>query len=135
MRRRHKSARQGAAAVEFALVAPFLILMLMGMIEFGRVLIIQQSVTTAAREACREATLPDATMSSTTAVANQFASSVPSNSINVTCTPTPEDANAGELITVDVEVSISAISKMGEVWFGSESSLTATAAMRKEGFE
>ena len=127
--------RVGAAVVEFAVVAPFLMLMLIGMIEFGRAMIIQQNVTTAAREACREATLPNATTSSATDVAMQFASQIPSNEIDVQFDPTPENAEAGDTITVTVDVSISAISKLGAMWFGEEASLDASAAMRKEGFE
>ncbi len=134
-RRSQRSNRVGAAVVEFAVVAPFLMLMLIGMIEFGRAMIIQQNVTTAAREACREATLPNATTSSATDVAMQFASQLPSNEVDVQFDPTPEDAEAGDTITVTVEVSISAISKLGAIWFGEGASLNANAAMRKEGFE
>ncbi|MCA9214235.1 MAG: pilus assembly protein [Planctomycetales bacterium] len=127
--------RKGAAVVEFAVVAPFLMLMLLGMIEFGRAMIIQQNVTTAAREACREATLPSATTASATAVAEQFASQIPNEGITVTFAPSPEDAEAGDIITATVEVPISAISNLGAIWFGSGATLDASAAMRKEGFE
>ena len=41
------------AAVELALVLPFLLAMLMGIIEFGRVLFFQQVITNAARESSR----------------------------------------------------------------------------------
>ena len=43
----------GNAAVEFALVCPFLLVLLMGMIEFGHVLFNQQVITNAARDASR----------------------------------------------------------------------------------
>ncbi|MBG6179733.1 TadE/TadG family type IV pilus assembly protein [Arthrobacter sp. CAN_A1] len=43
----------GAAAVEFALVVPLLLVLLLGIIEFGRVYNAQIQVTTAAREAVR----------------------------------------------------------------------------------
>jgi Flp pilus assembly protein TadG len=43
----------GAAAVEFALVVPLLLLLLLGIIEFGRVFNAQMQVTAAAREAVR----------------------------------------------------------------------------------
>jgi len=51
--RRIVSADGGAAAVEMALVLPFLMIILMGIIEFGRVLYSQQVITNAAREASR----------------------------------------------------------------------------------
>ncbi len=47
------SADWGAAAVEMALVLPFLMVTLMGIIEFGRVLYSHQVITNAAREASR----------------------------------------------------------------------------------
>ncbi len=44
---------RGSAAVEMALVLPFLLATLMGIIEFGRVLFSQQVITNAAREGAR----------------------------------------------------------------------------------
>ncbi len=51
--RRIVSADGGAAAVEMALVLPFLLIIIMGIIEFGRVLYSHQVITNAAREASR----------------------------------------------------------------------------------
>ena len=51
--RRIISADGGAAAVEMALVLPFLMITLMGIVEFGRVLYNQQVITNSAREASR----------------------------------------------------------------------------------
>ena len=52
-----KSRRRGASAVEFAVVAPIFFLFVFGLVEFGRMVMVRQSVTNAAREGCREATL------------------------------------------------------------------------------
>ena len=41
---------RGVAAVEFALVAPLFLLFLFGMIEFGRMVMVQQVLTNASRE-------------------------------------------------------------------------------------
>jgi Flp pilus assembly protein TadG len=49
--------RRGATVVEFALVAPVMFLLIFGVIEFGRLMMVQQAMTNAAREACREASL------------------------------------------------------------------------------
>ncbi len=47
--RRFRS-ESGAAAVEFALVVPILLLLVLGIIEFGRAYNIQNSLSAAARE-------------------------------------------------------------------------------------
>ncbi len=44
---------RGAAAVEFALVAPILILLVVGIAEFGRAYNVQNSLSAAAREGVR----------------------------------------------------------------------------------
>jgi Flp pilus assembly protein TadG len=48
-----KSHERGAAAVEFALLAPILIMVLLGIMEFGRAYNVQMSLTNAAREGVR----------------------------------------------------------------------------------
>ena len=55
--RRRAGRERGVAAVEFAIVAPLLLLILFGMIEFGHVFLVRQTVQHAAREACRVAVL------------------------------------------------------------------------------
>jgi Flp pilus assembly protein TadG len=52
LRRRMKSER-GAAAVEFALVVPLLIVLVLGIAEFGRAFFIQATMAGAAREGVR----------------------------------------------------------------------------------
>lgn len=47
--------RRGSSAVEFALVAPTMFLMVLGIIELGRGLMVAQLLTHAAREGCRQA--------------------------------------------------------------------------------
>lgn len=48
-----KTPERGAVAVEFALLAPILIMLLLGIMEFGRVYNVQMSLTNAAREGVR----------------------------------------------------------------------------------
>jgi hypothetical protein len=56
---RLRSDRAGAAAVEFALVLPLLVVFLFGIIDFGRVWQRQQVITDAAREGARRAVVRD----------------------------------------------------------------------------
>ena len=53
MNRTQQQRDRGAVAVEFALVVPLLIMVLVGIIEFANFFRIQMSVTQAAREAAR----------------------------------------------------------------------------------
>ena len=50
---------RGAAAVEFALVAPLLVLLIFGIAEFGRAYYVQTMVSGSAREAVRVMALQD----------------------------------------------------------------------------
>ena len=50
-------ARRGGAVVEMAIVSPLLLMMLLGIVEFGYVFMVQQTLTNGVREACRTAAL------------------------------------------------------------------------------
>lgn len=56
-----KSDRRGAAAVEFAVIAPLIFVLLFAGIEFGRVLMAYHGLDEAAREGCRQAIAWNAT--------------------------------------------------------------------------
>jgi Flp pilus assembly protein TadG len=55
--------RHGAAAVEFAVVAPLFLLLLAGIIEFGQAFRIQHSLSSAARRGARAAVIEGSTAS------------------------------------------------------------------------
>ncbi len=64
---------RGAAMVEFAIVLPLLLMLVFGIIEFGRAYNNQVTLTHAAREGVRELTIsgdPDAAMAAATAAAS-----------------------------------------------------------------
>ena len=48
-----KTSERGAVAVEFALLAPVLVMLLLGIAEFGRAYNVQSSLSSAAREGVR----------------------------------------------------------------------------------
>src|SRR5689334_22095301 len=50
--------RRGAAAIEFAVVAPVLFLFIFGIIELGRGLMLMHLMTNAARAGCRVGAIP-----------------------------------------------------------------------------
>ncbi len=55
------SRKRGAAIVEFAVVLPLLLLLLFGIVEFGWLFMVRQTLVNAAREGCRIAVLSTAT--------------------------------------------------------------------------
>ena len=59
--RSYRKKRRGAAAVEFAVVAPIFLLLVFGMIEYGRMVMVQQVLTNASREGARVAVLDGST--------------------------------------------------------------------------
>ncbi|MCS6803834.1 MAG: TadE/TadG family type IV pilus assembly protein [Acidobacteriota bacterium] len=54
---RRPQAQRGQTLVEFAMAAPILVIMLVGIVDFGRVLMVQHSITNAARQSARLATM------------------------------------------------------------------------------
>ena len=71
MRRRIKSER-GAALLEAAITLPMLLLVSVGIFEFGRAYQTWQILTNAAREGARMAVLPDSSNSDITARVTQY---------------------------------------------------------------
>ena len=69
-RRRHH--RSGAAAIEMAIVLGLLILLVFGIIEMGRAIMVNQVITNAAREGARRAVIPGATDAQVQARVDQY---------------------------------------------------------------
>ena len=83
---RQRKKERGQALVELAIVLPILLLILMGIFDFGRIFHGYLSVTTAAREAARQASLgrTDAEI-----YATAFASATPLEAAQLVVTVTP----------------------------------------------
>ena len=123
---------RGAAAVEFALLLPVLLLLVFGLIDFGRALNAQITLTQVAREGARLAALGQSNVVSRTQAAATGLSPVTVNP-GTAC-----PANAGTGVNAVVQVSytyylvtpVSAIARMfGGSGYGSAISLTATGVM------
>ena len=133
--RLQRRARRGAALVEFAVVAPILMLILLGTIEFGRVMLLKNSVTAAAREAAREATLPSSTEQTVTDAATNYTDQVSPETATVSISPLLISVEAGDMITVTVTIPASAISPLGSTWMGENFQVGSSASMRREGYQ
>lgn len=77
--RRARSSR-GTTAVEFAIVVPLLLLILLGLIDFGRLLFVQVSLNAASREGARAASLYQPTSAQQAGVIGRIAQVVQDSS-------------------------------------------------------
>jgi Flp pilus assembly protein TadG len=127
--------RRGVAATEFAIVAPVFFLMVMGFIEFGRAMMVQQVLINASRVGARQASTTGATTAQVQAAVQAYTSGVTINGVTVTVAPDPSTAVAGTAITVNTSVPFSSVSWLKSAWFLGGKTLKASSQMRKEGFE
>ena len=134
---RHPAAQRtprdrGVAAVEFALLLPMLLLLIFGIIDFGRALNTQITLTQAAREGARLAALGQSSANVTSATQNAATGLTP---VTVTVTTCPAGAGATANGTVQVNYKFSfitplaAISSLFGSSLGSTMTLTATGVM------
>jgi Flp pilus assembly protein TadG len=126
--------RSGVAAVEFAIVAPIFFLLVMGIIEVGRALMVQQVLINASRVGARRAVMLSSTEAEAVSAAEQYAAGVGISGVAVEVTPDPSTAGAGDAVTVDVSISYGAVSWLPSPWFMGGKTLSSASVMRKEGF-
>ena len=125
--------RRGASAVEFAVVAPVFFLLVLGIIEFGRMVMVQQVITNAAREGARIAVLDSATPGRVTTRVNDYLSSANLSGATVTMVPNPPtSAGFGDPVTVRVTVPFAAVSALSAPFMSGATVLSAESVMRRE---
>jgi Flp pilus assembly protein TadG len=127
--------RRGAAAVEFAVVAPIFFLVVLGMLEMGRAIMVQQILTNASREGARLAVLDGSTATTVKTSVQTYlsAASITASAATITCSPEPSTATDGTAITVTVSIPFTSVSWLpSPFFFSSSSKLSSTAIMRRE---
>jgi Flp pilus assembly protein TadG len=125
---------RGATAVEFALLLPIVLMMVFGLIDFGRALNAQISLTQAAREGARLAALGGSTSAVT--ARTQSAAGNLGGTVTVTVTPCPANATQANDAVVQASYVFNFITPVGAfaglfggTGFGSPITLTATGDM------
>jgi Flp pilus assembly protein TadG len=123
---------RGATAVEFAFIVPLLIVLVLGIAEFGRAFQVQGTLSAAAREGVRVMALKNDPTAARTAVRNA------ATSLNPTITDAEIVISPATCPTVDggntsVRLTISYPMPFLTNFFGSGLNLTGTGVMRCNG--
>ncbi len=132
IRRHHKE--RGQAAVEFALVLPLFLLLVFAIMEFGRVWMVQQVLTTASRSGARRAILPTTTESQVVDTVNNLctAASLDLNRVTVTSTNVGINGTSGLPSQVTVTYNHQVLSGSMIPGLSGTIALTSTTSMRHE---
>ena len=121
--------------VEFAIVAPLFFLLVFGMIEYGRMVMVQQVITNASREGARRAVLDGATTGEVRNKVNDYLESagITASDEYISVSPDPP-TNAGyrEPVEVSVTVPFSEVSWIPAPMFLDGVDLSATTVMSRE---
>ena len=127
-----KKSRRGSAAVEMALVTPFLLTMVFGIIEYGWVFTVRQGLINAAREGAREAVLPGSDDAAIEGRVNVYLAplGITTHMIDIT-----HATNEDPTETVRVTVPYADVTLIGEFFGSVDRMLGATVSMRKEGLD
>ena len=131
--RLYRKQRRAAAVVEFAIVAPLFFLLVFGMIEYGRMVMVQQIITNASREGARRAVLDGATATEVQNEVDDFLAQSSISGADVTVIPAdPATAAFGEPITVTVSIDFVEVSWLPSPMYLGGQEMTASTSMRRE---
>lgn len=119
---------EGAALAEFAIVVPVLVMLLVGIIQFGAALNHQISVQGAAREGARALALRQSTEAVATAV-NNSAGAARSSIVSITQVGCPLDTTSASTAAARVTVQSTFTFSIPFVTLGTRT-ITAAASMR-----
>lgn len=121
---------RGQALVEFALMLPILLLLVVGVMEFGLIINQYMVVAEAAREGARSAALGGSNATVTTVV-RAAASQIDGSQLTITIAPSTVRVR-GSGVTVTVQKPVQAITKLVTPFFPVDFTVQGTATMRVE---
>lgn len=120
--------------LEFAIVAPIFFLMVFGLIEFGRMVMVHQLLVGAVREGARLAVIDGTTANEVEQTVRDYltASSIDGEEVQVQVTPNPAVVPKGVPVTVRTSIAFDKVSWLPAPFFLREVTLRAAATMRHE---
>jgi len=121
--------QEGQSVVEFALVLPIFILLLMGIIEFGRIWMTMNVLSSASREGARIAAVtgPDASRVNNTVQSALSSASLPSGTVSI------NGPNGNSEVTVTVQITYTSITGGIIPGLANPMQLARSTTMRWEG--
>ena len=127
-----RRARSGVVTVEFAIVLPVLVALVVGIVECCNLIYVKQSLTVSAYEGARAAIVKGMTQTEIEARCNQVLTDRRINSTSILISPGPPSAAAyGTYITVRVQSTYGANAIIPGWFFGSVT-LRSSVKMMKE---
>ena len=126
------SSIRGAAVVELAVVLPLLLTLVFGIIEFGWLFMVRETLTNASREGCRVAVLQGCTEQD---IRDQVAASMAGPGLTNYTVEITASTPGNPTETVVVKIPYAQVSLLAGYFFGGSTdfNLSATTVMRKEG--
>lgn len=121
---------RGAAVVELAVVLPLLLTLVFGIIEFGWVFMVRETLTNASREGCRVAVLQG---SSSMDIIEQVTASMSPTGLSGWDVQITRATSGSTNETVTVRIPYAQVSLLGGFFGSTDFNLGATTTMRKEG--
>jgi Flp pilus assembly protein TadG len=148
MKRRQHTAnqkRRGTALVEMALVLPIFMMVTLGIVEFGRAMMVSQLITNAAREGARLGIITGSTNADVQASVESFllqAANISASDLSLDITVTPDTGNPNpgnqvvyahsrDLVSVSVSVPFDKVSYISGNYLKGKT-LVGRSAMRHE---
>lgn len=125
--------RRGSSAVEFAVIAPLMILFTFGLVEIGRLMLVKQTVTHATREGARVAVRPTADLADVMQRVRDELLTLEIEDVVIETEPAfLELVEPGGEVTVRVRVGIDTVSWIPGYFNFSVNDVVAETCMRRE---
>ena len=131
----YRASRRAAVTLEFALVFPVLLLVILGVIEFSRAFLTEHMLTIATREAARLASLEGSTVEEVQAVLHSYLTPgrIGTDVLDVEISPQVlSETESGDWVTVSVAVRFEDVSPLSTPFFLAGRVLRAQCTMRRE---
>ena len=136
LRQRHSRAlhdRRGAALIEFAFIAPVFFVLVLGIFEFARAMMVQTLLTSASQQGARAGALNGAQNSDVTTAVNNYLSAAGVSGASTACNPSPpSSASPGQDVRVTVSIGYTSVSWLPAPSYLKTATLSSTAIVQRE---